>query len=85
MEYKPPFDPNSKKQYRFLYCALDSNELWKCVRCETKEICEKALPSFESQMSRLIQVDQEIPKFFDTWRLRRCLRTSNIQIQEDKK
>jgi hypothetical protein len=81
MEYKPPFDPHSRKNYRFLYCALDSNDVWKCVRCQTKDHCENALPSFESQMSRLIQVDQDIPKFFDSWTIKRCLQSSKIELK----
>ena len=81
MEYKPPLDPNSRKRYRFIYCGLDSNDVWQCVRCEKKEQCDLALPSFQSQMSRLIEVNDDLPRIFDTWTVKRCLQVSNIELK----
>ena len=81
MEYKPPLD-NKPTKYRYLFCSLDQNDEWKCVKCEDEKRCYSSLPICQSQNSRLVSVPNEVPEYFDKLYAMSKLKTLNIEMKK---
>ena len=82
MEYKPPFE-NKPPKYRLLYCSMDNDDEWKCVRCEEDKLfCDPSIPSFQSQKTRVVSVPNDLPKCFDQLYLMNHLSSTKIEMKK---
>jgi hypothetical protein len=81
MEYKPPFERHQPRN-KYIYCSLDVNDTWKCVRCEEQNKCHSSIPLCQSQSSRLFHISNDVPEYFDRLILMCKLNTINVEIQK---
>jgi hypothetical protein len=76
MEYKPPLE--KQKSYRFYDCKLGIDNLWRCEKCQDKQDACNFLNEYKFQEK--IKIEKEVPEFFDSWTIRKCLGVSKFDM-----